>query len=149
MDKPQIQRILVFLKVTHLSLKVEDAMNQHPLASRPHAIPGVIAALALFAALGGWPYGYYPLLRLVVSGAGIYTAFVMYGWRRMGLAWLFGLVALLFNPIVVIHLSREMWRPIDLFCAALFAIVALTVHRRRRSADALHPTVMHPEKETE
>ena len=105
-------------------------MSQVPFTSRPHAIPAAVAALALFAALGEWPYGYYTLLRLVVCGAGAYTAFVMYQWQKPGLAWLFGFVAVLFNPVVTVHLSRSLWCPIDLSCPILFAIVALIVNKR-------------------
>ena len=105
-------------------------VGQAPSAARPHAIPAAVAALALFAALGEWPYGYYTLLRLVVCGAGAYAAFVMYQWRRPGLAWLFGLIAVLFNPVVTVHLSRALWQPIDLLCAVLFVFVALVVDKR-------------------
>lgn len=96
--------------------------------SRPHAIPAVVAALMLFAALGQWPYGYYTLLRLVVCGAGAYTAFLMYEWHRPGLAWLFGFIAVLFNPVIRVHLSRDLWQPIDILCgvAFLFVFVAVT-----------------------
>lgn len=104
-------------------------MAQNLPTARPHAIPAGIAAIALFAALGQWPYGYYTLLRLVVCGVGAYTAFVMYEWRRTGLAWLFGFIAVLFNPVVIVHLSRDLWQPIDLSCAVLFAIVALVVKK--------------------
>jgi len=33
----------------------------------------------------------------------------------------FGLLALLFNPIIPVHLTRELWMFIDLGAAALFA----------------------------
>jgi len=95
--------------------------------TRPHAIPAAVAALTLFAALGQWPYAYYMLLRLVVCGAGAYIALVMYRWRRPGLAWVFGLVAVLFNPVVVIHLSRDLWQLIDAICGILFALLVIAV----------------------
>jgi hypothetical protein len=36
-------------------------------------------------------------------------------------------VALLFNPVVLIYLSREAWEPIDILTAVLFAIGAFTL----------------------
>jgi hypothetical protein len=110
-------------------------MNRDSLTSRPHAIPAAIAALALFAALGQWPYGYYTLLRLVVCGAAAYTAYVMYQWRRPGLAWLFGFVAVLFNPVITVHLSRALWQPIDVACAICFVLVGLLVRKRSPEQD--------------
>jgi len=106
-------------------------MNQNLTGSRPHLIPGFLAAPMLFASLGQWPYGYYTLLRFVVCGAAGYTAFVMYGWGRIGLAWLFGFIAVLFNPLVPIHLSRELWQPIDILCSVSFLVIAIAVKKPR------------------
>lgn len=105
-------------------------MSQSPFTSRPHVIPATVAALALFAALGQWPYGYYTLLRFVVCGAAGYTAFVMYGWGRIALAWLFGFIAVLFNPVVTVHLSRGLWQPIDAVCGVAFLLVTIATRRR-------------------
>jgi TM2 domain-containing membrane protein YozV len=95
--------------------------------NRPHLIPGLLAALMLFGSLGQWPYGYYTLLRFVVCGVGAYAAFVMQGWAKTGLAWLFGFIAVLFNPLVPVHLYRELWQPIDALCGIIFLLVALAV----------------------
>ena len=108
-------------------------MNSDAGRSRPHAIPAAVAALLLFGALADWPYGYYTLLRFAVCAAGGYTLFIMYNWRRTRLVWLFGLVTVLFNPLIPVHLSRNLWRPIDVGCALLFVTVALTVKRKSES----------------
>lgn len=50
------------------------------LQKRPHLIPGAIAALMLFGALGHCPYGYYQLFRFIVCGVGAYVAFMAYLW---------------------------------------------------------------------
>ncbi len=89
---------------------------------RPHALPCVIAAAFLVGTLGDWPYGYYMLLRWVTCGAAVAVAVYGHGWRRVGWVWLFGFVALLFNPVVPVHLSRETWQPIDMAAAAAFAV---------------------------
>jgi len=97
------------------------------LERRPHLIPCLAAALMLLGALADWPYGYYTLLRFVVCGAAVYVAYTAYNWQRMWAVWLFGFIALLFNPLIPIYLSRELWQPIDLVCAMLFLIVAFLV----------------------
>jgi signal transduction histidine kinase len=81
-----------------------------------------------------WPYGYYQLLRFVVCGVSVYVAFMAYAWKRLWATWLFGIMAVLFNPLVPIHLSRELWQPIDFACAALFAVVALVLKDGRPSS---------------
>ncbi len=90
---------------------------------RPHLIPSLIAAAMLLLALAELPYGYYQLLRFVVCGAGVYVAYTAYQWQKMWAVWLFGFVALLFNPLIPIYLSREMWQPIDVACAILFIVI--------------------------
>lgn len=80
----------------------------------------------LVLALAPWPYGYFQLLRLVVSGA---CAFLIYReFTRVGLGpWTLGLglLALIFNPIVPVHLARSVWAVVDVGAA-----VMLTLHFR-------------------
>lgn len=102
-------------------------MSETELQKRQLLIPAAIAALMLFGALGQWPYGYYQLLRFVVCGVSAYIAFMAYQWQKLWATWLFGFIAVLFNPLVPIHLSREIWQPIDLVCALLFAFVAFAL----------------------
>lgn len=87
---------------------------------RPHLIPVIIATLMLFAALGQWPYGYYQLLRWVTCAAAVFVAYTAYNWQKLWAVWLFGFIVLLFNPLIPIHLSRELWQPINVICALLF-----------------------------
>lgn len=75
---------------------------------RPHLIPSLIAAAMLLGALAQWSYGYYQLLRFVTCGAGVYVVFTAYSWQEMWAVWVFGFVALLFNPLVPIRLPREL-----------------------------------------
>ena len=104
-------------------------MSETELQKRPHLIPAAVAALMLFGALGQWPYGYYQLLRFVVCGVSVYVAFMAYNWQKLWATYLFGFIALLFNPLVPIHLSRELWQPIDLVCALLFVSVVLALQK--------------------
>jgi len=82
-------------------------MDTQLLNNRPHLIPVIIAALMLLLALASWPYGYYQLLRFVACGVAVYVAFMAYNWQKMWATWLFGFIAVLFNPLIPIHLSRE------------------------------------------
>jgi len=96
---------------------------------RPHLIPCIIAALILLGALAPWPYAYYQLLRFVTCGVAVYVAFTAYKWQKMWAVWMFGFVVLLFNPLIPIHLSRELWQPIDVICAILFVVMAFVLKK--------------------
>ena len=102
-------------------------MTANVLQKRPHLIPCIVAAVMLLGALADWSYGYYQLLRFATCGVAVYVAFMGYSWQKIWATWLFGIIAVLFNPLVPIHLSRELWQPIDLACAALFAVTAFVL----------------------
>ena len=75
-------------------------MNKDMLKVRPHLIPSLIAAAMLLLALADLPYGYYQLLRFIVCGVGVYVAYTAYNWQKKWVMWLFGFIALLFNPLI-------------------------------------------------
>lgn len=75
------------------------------------------AAFLLFALIPDLPYGYFQVLRWVVCLFAVYTASQ---YRAGALAMLFGLIAILFNPLAPIHFEREVWMLIDLACAGVF-----------------------------
>jgi len=103
-------------------------MKENLLDKHPHLIPAVVAALMLFGALRQWPYGYYQLLRWVTCAAAVFVAYMAYTWEKKWATVFFGIVAVLFNPLIPIHLTREIWQPIDLVCAILFVVVAIALH---------------------
>jgi len=63
------------------------------------------AAMLLFA-IFSLPYGYYTILRLAVSISSGISAFNCLENEKTGLALVFGLILLLFNPIFPIYLER-------------------------------------------
>lgn len=77
------------------------------------------AGLICIAAVFPLPYGFYTFVRLVVSIASIFAAIELK--NEENFIWvLFGAVALLFNPIVPVHLDRGLWFPIDLIVGGSF-----------------------------
>lgn len=82
----------------------------------------LIAAGFLFIALfDGLPYGYFTFLRFVVCAIGFYLTFNIYEENKESLlVWIYGGIAVLFNPIIPIHLERETWWIIDLIVGVIF-----------------------------
>jgi hypothetical protein len=83
----------------------------------------VIASALLLVATERMPYGYYTLTRIVVCGLGAFFAYVGWEGGLVSRVWstIFGLVAVLFNPIFPIYLSRGTWYGIDISVAFIFA----------------------------
>ena len=74
----------------------------------------------LFGAIAEWPYGYYTLLRWITCTASILVAFQAFekntDWAKIA----FIIIAILFNPLAPIYLSRSIWIPLDIVTAILF-----------------------------
>jgi hypothetical protein len=75
------------------------------------------AVMLVLAVPPVWPYWYYVLLRLVVCGAGAYGAYVAHR-SDASLLVPFALIALLFNPLIPVHLPKVLWAALDLATAA-------------------------------
>jgi thiamine transporter ThiT len=95
---------------------------------------GVSAAGALiaFAAILDLPSGLYMFVRLVLTAAAI--SLIVFSVRRGDQAWLFGLIpiALLWNPVIPVYLSRAVWLPLDLAAAAFFVVYAVSLAKQKQ-----------------
>lgn len=97
----------------------------------PFFIVRVIAAIMLVVAFGEHPYAYYQMLRWVVCGVAAYGAFMAKEKKNFPWAWVFGITAVLFNPIMPFYMQRETWQMFDL-AAALMLIVSLFMFRPKK-----------------
>lgn len=84
----------------------------------------IAAAFLLLALFDGWQYGFFTLLRFVVFGATAYTAWIAYENQKEKWVWIFGFIAVLFNPFFPVNLDRETWVVIDLI-VGLFLLVSI------------------------
>ena len=92
----------------------------------------IISAL-LFLGAVPLPYGYYMLLRIAACGLFIWAAVITYEKQSLYLPWVFGLLALLFNPIIKIHLPKELWAAIDVASAIFILVVRKNLLRPERN----------------
>jgi hypothetical protein len=82
----------------------------------------IIASTLLFWALSRHPYGYFTLLRWVVCGVAAYSAYVSTTEKRIPWAWIFGIVALIFNPLIPARINRATWTYVDVAAGILFLL---------------------------
>ena len=83
---------------------------------------GISIIMLLLAIPTFWPYGYYVLLRWVVSISAVFLIWVAYDLKKTFWVVLMGMVAILFNPLIPIYLDKEIWIVIDLIIAVLFLV---------------------------
>ncbi|MEW6738785.1 MAG: DUF6804 family protein [Nitrospirota bacterium] len=97
----------------------------------PSTITRLIASLLLLWALDRHAYGYYQILRWVVCGVGAYSTFVAMELEKISWAWALGITAVVFNPIIPIHLNRDTWAIIDIAAAILFVLSTFFAREKR------------------
>ena len=69
------------------------------------------------------PYGYYFLSRLVVCVCALFFASCLYKNMQSQTVWLFAGIAILYNPIIPIHLGeKSIWIVVNIITAILFLI---------------------------
>lgn len=105
----------------------------------PNRIPGGFMAPALIASailviplLDDQPSSYYTLLRIVVCGVATLIALTMYRSRQdTAWIWVVGFIALLFNPLIPIHLDDDIGRIAYVAAAIVLPFTARKVSSTR------------------
>ena len=85
----------------------------------------IVCTVLLFAAVFKLPIGYFTFLRIVITLGALLIVFNEY--KNQATFWviLFGLVAILFNPVIPIYLyKKSLWFPIDIVVGVLFLVKA-------------------------
>lgn len=81
---------------------------------------GLCGFVLLIAAFTEWPYFMYVLLRVFICGSSAYFASRLYSRNRVPLTWLFGTIAVLFNPILPVRMARSDWQATNVIAAVIF-----------------------------
>lgn len=82
-----------------------------------------ICAGLLLLAIAEMPIGYYTLLRIVVTIGAILVIISDYEEGINAWVIIFGLIAVMFNPIIPIYLhDKELWVMIDIIVAVIFGV---------------------------
>lgn len=89
-------------------------------------IPQIIASIMLLWALNPNPYDYYILLRWVCCGVFAYLTYQAIERGKHGWAWILGITSVLYNPIIRVHLNRDLWSIINIITVGI-ALVSIFV----------------------
>lgn len=90
-----------------------------------------VPALMVIVALAPLPYGYYVLLRLIVAVSAGLIAYHQFQMDEKLSLWVIamGFLAVLYNPVVPIHFSKDIWIGINLATATIYAAHFFAVRR--------------------
>ena len=107
-------------------------MSSEPNADRPGWIWILISlacASAVFVVVAHpSEYGFYTLSRSLVTASAIVNAVFLMA-KKPGLAWASVGLAILFNPIMKVHLGRELWIVADVAAVIILIMGGLAIMR--------------------
>lgn len=92
----------------------------------------LVVGLLLWALIPDNPYGYYLVMRWIVSAVFLYLAISAHEERRASWAWVWAVTAGIYNPIVPVHATRELWSIVNVITIGL-VIFRMLVTRKARS----------------
>jgi len=83
----------------------------------------LIPVLAMALGFLPMPYGYYNLVRFVVSGSALYFAHRSFVKNKSGFVWVFVAMAILYNPIVPVYLyEKAIWTMVNILSSVIFFV---------------------------
>lgn len=82
------------------------------------------------------PYGYYILLRWVCCAAFAFLAIQAFARNKTPWVWIFGVVAVVYNPIFRIHLTREIWSVVNVATILVAAVSVFALTRKTKDKDS-------------
>jgi hypothetical protein len=100
-----------------------------PTDKRRTLAPHLIIAVTLTVALADNSDGYYEFLRWIVSGSFSYLSVQSYRSREQGWLWTWAVAAGIFNPIIPIAASRDLWSLVDVISTIVVTFDAIKGHK--------------------
>lgn len=94
----------------------------------PHVIP---IGMLLWALYPDNPYGYYVLLRFVCCACFAFIAFRYRESGKEGWIWVFAIAAIIYNPFIRVHLSREIWSVANIATVILTSVSLITQKQKK------------------
>jgi hypothetical protein len=83
--------------------------------------PAALSAGMLLLGIESLPYGYYQALRVIVTAIAVWLATQSHGTKEMPAVFVFGVVAVVLNPILPFRFTKEAWRLLDAGAAIVIA----------------------------
>jgi hypothetical protein len=91
--------------------------------------------MLLWALYPGNPYAYYILLRWVCCAVFAYLAFQSLEQGKIGWVWIMGTTALIYNPILRVHLNRELWSVVNVVTIGIALTSIFTLREKKEKHD--------------
>lgn len=82
----------------------------------------LLLPLLLIFCLADMPYGYYIFTRIIMTITAALLAYNYFDQNKKEIAYFWGAIAIMFQPIYKIPLGRELWKGVDIIIAIILII---------------------------
>ena len=103
-------------------------------------------AAMLLLCLAPMPYGYFMLVRFVMMVSCGWMAYQYYQRQKVVAMWVFGALAILFQPIYKLALGRVTWNIVDVI-VAIFLIILFLVERKKENSEYVTFEALPPDND--
>ena len=103
-------------------------------------------AAMLLLCLAPMPYGYFMLVRFVMMVVCGWMAYQYYQRQKIVAMWVFGALAMLFQPIYKLALGRVTWNIVDVI-VAIFLIILFLVERKKEKSEYVTFEALPPDND--
>lgn len=97
------------------------------ITSYPFMVPAIAGSALSFLSLAYMPYGYYQFSRFAITAMAVWVISTCATRQLVWWSVAFTSIAVLYNPLIPIHLDREDWVIFNLAAGVLFIIVGCVV----------------------
>ncbi len=100
------------------------------------AVHVLVVALLVVALNASTPYGYYSVMRWIVCASCIFLAIQSHKSNNSSWTWTFGVIAGIYNPVIPVQASRELWSIVNvatIFSVSISAILLIRLTYRQSS----------------
>lgn len=101
---------------------------------RKHILQLAVIIMLLLALNPENPYGYYIIMRVIVCAEYSYLCVLAIRAKETNWAWILGVLAFTYNPILPLHLNRGLWSVINIL-SILLTIIHIRKHRDSSSGE--------------
>jgi hypothetical protein len=92
----------------------------------------VVIVMLLWALNPENPYGYYILLRVVCCGVFGFLTVQALTQDKKRWAWTLGITAVIYNPVIRVHLNREIWSVVNV-ATIIVAVASIIVLKSEKA----------------
>lgn len=90
---------------------------------------GIFLILGIF---GDFSYGFYTFIRLIAAIIAAIFAYLFYQKKNIAWVWIFGIFAVIFQPLIRIPFGRGIWQFLDFILLVMLIMAVVKYYKNKK-----------------